>query len=187
MSPLNLTSSSPSLKTSAIRSSSSSRGWRFTALRVEGDYEVHSGGIRRKGNVIGTPGLDEEEEGDCVGLDGGGSSSVQSSDIQTGLGDNFAHVRDDHGPGGGGGKPGQVGGRFWMFMRIGSWNPSTWVVIASAWLIFTTLVDLHHIPSVQYMLQTSSRKLFESRPHVNAWVADIIARPAWAKVLDTKG
>ncbi|PON96596.1 S-crystallin [Trema orientale] len=49
------------------------------------------------------------------------------------------------------------------------------------------LVDLHHIPSVQYMLETSLRKLFESRPHVNAWVADIIARPAWAKVLAMKG
>ncbi|CBI36819.3 unnamed protein product, partial [Vitis vinifera] len=31
--------------------------------------------------------------------------------------------------------------------------------------------------------QLISKKLFDSRPHVSAWVADITARPAWAKVI----
>jgi len=46
-----------------------------------------------------------------------------------------------------------------------------------------TLADLHHLPTIHYLMNTSSKKLFESRPHVTAWVADITARPAWSKVL----
>ncbi|XP_057424353.1 glutathione S-transferase-like [Lotus japonicus] len=46
-----------------------------------------------------------------------------------------------------------------------------------------TLADLHHIPNIFYLMNTQSKKLFESRPHVNAWVADITARPAWSKVV----
>lgn len=46
-----------------------------------------------------------------------------------------------------------------------------------------TLVDLHHLPSLHYLMKSQSKKLFESRPHVSAWVADITARPAWSKVL----
>ncbi|KDP28124.1 hypothetical protein JCGZ_13895 [Jatropha curcas] len=46
-----------------------------------------------------------------------------------------------------------------------------------------TLVDLHHLPNLQLLLLTQSKKLIESRPHVSAWAADITARPAWAKVL----
>ncbi|KAE8009535.1 hypothetical protein FH972_005967 [Carpinus fangiana] len=46
-----------------------------------------------------------------------------------------------------------------------------------------TLADLHHIPTIQYLLGTEAKKLFESRPHVSAWAADITARPAWCKVL----
>lgn len=46
-----------------------------------------------------------------------------------------------------------------------------------------TLVDLHHLPNIQYLLGTSAKELFQSRPHVSAWVADITARPAWSKVL----
>jgi glutathione S-transferase len=46
-----------------------------------------------------------------------------------------------------------------------------------------TLVDLHHLPTIQYLLGTKAKKLFDSRPHVSAWVADITARPAWCKVL----
>jgi len=45
-----------------------------------------------------------------------------------------------------------------------------------------TLVDLHHLPTIQYLLDTEVKKLFDSRPHVSAWVADITARPAWCKV-----
>jgi glutathione S-transferase len=46
-----------------------------------------------------------------------------------------------------------------------------------------TLVDLHHVPSLHYLMKSQSKKLFESRPYVNAWVDDITARPAWSKVL----
>jgi glutathione S-transferase len=47
-----------------------------------------------------------------------------------------------------------------------------------------TLADLHHLPTIHYLMGTQSKKLFDSRPHVNAWIADISARPAWLKVLD---
>uniref|UniRef100_A0A803NHJ3 glutathione transferase n=1 Tax=Cannabis sativa TaxID=3483 RepID=A0A803NHJ3_CANSA len=46
-----------------------------------------------------------------------------------------------------------------------------------------TLADLHHLPHIQYLMETRSWKLFESRSHVHAWAADITARPAWSKVL----
>ncbi|KAM6540990.1 hypothetical protein CsatB_005437 [Cannabis sativa] len=46
-----------------------------------------------------------------------------------------------------------------------------------------TLADLHHLPNLQGMLGTNMKNHIESRPHVKAWVADITARPAWAKVL----
>ncbi|KAG5051889.1 hypothetical protein AAZX31_02G147600 [Glycine max] len=46
-----------------------------------------------------------------------------------------------------------------------------------------TLADLHHLPTIHYLMKTQSKKLFESRPHVGAWVADITARTAWSKVL----
>ncbi|KAL5561503.1 hypothetical protein UlMin_031250 [Ulmus minor] len=49
-----------------------------------------------------------------------------------------------------------------------------------------TLADLHHLPNIGCLLTTSTKRLFESRPHVNAWIADITARPAWAKVLAFK-
>ncbi|KAG2697387.1 hypothetical protein I3843_07G102100 [Carya illinoinensis] len=46
-----------------------------------------------------------------------------------------------------------------------------------------TLVDLHHLPNINYLMGTEIKKLFDSRPHVSAWIADITARPAWSKVL----
>nr|TKS02749.1 glutathione S-transferase F6-like [Populus alba] len=46
-----------------------------------------------------------------------------------------------------------------------------------------TLADLHHLPNTQALLGTPSKKLFDSRPHVSAWVASITGRPAWGKVL----
>lgn len=46
-----------------------------------------------------------------------------------------------------------------------------------------TLADLHHLPTIHYLMKSQTKKLFESRPHVSAWVADITARPAWYKVL----
>ncbi|XP_065861307.1 glutathione S-transferase-like [Euphorbia lathyris] len=46
-----------------------------------------------------------------------------------------------------------------------------------------TLADLHHLPNLQLLLTSQCKKLFDSRPHVAAWAADITARPTWAKVL----
>ncbi|CAI0463010.1 unnamed protein product [Linum tenue] len=46
-----------------------------------------------------------------------------------------------------------------------------------------TLVDLHHLPNLQCLIGTPTKKLLDSRPKVSAWIADITARPAWAKVL----
>ncbi|KAE8671309.1 Glutathione S-transferase [Hibiscus syriacus] len=48
---------------------------------------------------------------------------------------------------------------------------------------YFTLADLYHLPNIQCLLATSAKKLLESRPHVNAWVKEITARPAWSKVL----
>ncbi|KAJ6338466.1 hypothetical protein OIU76_008021 [Salix suchowensis] len=44
-----------------------------------------------------------------------------------------------------------------------------------------TLADLHHLPNIQALLGTPSKKLFDSRPRVCAWVARITGRPAWGK------
>lgn len=46
-----------------------------------------------------------------------------------------------------------------------------------------TLVDLHHLPNINLLLGTPVKKLFDARPHVSAWAADITSRPSWAKVL----
>ncbi|MQM11119.1 hypothetical protein Taro_044026 [Colocasia esculenta] len=45
------------------------------------------------------------------------------------------------------------------------------------------IADLHHQPVVHYLVGTPAKAVFESRPNVSRWVADILARPAWAKVL----
>ncbi|CAN0923557.1 Glutathione S-transferase F8, chloroplastic [Linum grandiflorum] len=47
-----------------------------------------------------------------------------------------------------------------------------------------SLVDLHHLPNIQVLQGTPSKKLFDSHPKVAAWIADISGRPAWTKVLD---
>ncbi|XP_006355800.1 glutathione S-transferase-like [Solanum tuberosum] len=47
-----------------------------------------------------------------------------------------------------------------------------------------TLADLHHAPVLHYLIGTKVKSLFNARPHVSAWVADILARPAWAKSLE---
>ncbi|XP_030517606.1 glutathione S-transferase-like isoform X2 [Rhodamnia argentea] len=46
-----------------------------------------------------------------------------------------------------------------------------------------TLADLHHQPALTNLMGTQVKKLFDARPKVSAWVADIMARPALAKVL----
>lgn len=45
-----------------------------------------------------------------------------------------------------------------------------------------TLADLHHLPNINYLINTQVKELFTSRPHVNAWCTDILSRPAWLKV-----
>ncbi|KAK1428192.1 hypothetical protein QVD17_17021 [Tagetes erecta] len=45
-----------------------------------------------------------------------------------------------------------------------------------------TLADLHHLPVVMYLMGTKVKKLFDARPHVKAWAAEIQSRPAWLKV-----
>ncbi|KAJ7977531.1 Glutathione S-transferase [Quillaja saponaria] len=61
-------------------------------------------------------------------------------------------------------------------------------LVQSKYLAFDsfTLADLHHLPNLQYLMGTQSWELFESRPHVSAWVTDIMARPAWSKVVAMK-
>lgn len=46
-----------------------------------------------------------------------------------------------------------------------------------------TLADLHHLPALHYLKGTKVKQLFEERPHVSAWCKDILARPAWEKVV----
>ncbi|KAK6127399.1 hypothetical protein DH2020_038859 [Rehmannia glutinosa] len=46
-----------------------------------------------------------------------------------------------------------------------------------------TLADLHHLPTLSYLMGTRVKSVFDSRPHVSAWCADILARPSWQKVI----
>ncbi|KAK4423365.1 Glutathione S-transferase [Sesamum alatum] len=46
-----------------------------------------------------------------------------------------------------------------------------------------SLADLHHVPIISNLFTTKVKAVFEERPHVSAWCADILARPAWQKVL----
>ncbi|KAF8015072.1 hypothetical protein BT93_H0765 [Corymbia citriodora subsp. variegata] len=46
-----------------------------------------------------------------------------------------------------------------------------------------TLADLHHLLALSNLMGTPAKTLFDARPKVSAWVADIMARPAWVKVL----
>ncbi|KAJ0797154.1 putative glutathione transferase [Helianthus annuus] len=45
-----------------------------------------------------------------------------------------------------------------------------------------TLADLHHLPGMHYLRSTKAKGWFQGRPHVRAWAADILSRPAWVKV-----
>ncbi|KAJ0610226.1 putative glutathione transferase [Helianthus annuus] len=44
-----------------------------------------------------------------------------------------------------------------------------------------TLADLHHLPILKYLFGTKAKRLFDARPHVSAWAAEIQSRPAWVK------
>ncbi|XP_022899091.1 glutathione S-transferase-like [Olea europaea var. sylvestris] len=46
-----------------------------------------------------------------------------------------------------------------------------------------TLADLHHLPVINYLMGSKIKALFDARPHVSAWCADILARPAWQKII----
>ncbi|KAK6127401.1 hypothetical protein DH2020_038861 [Rehmannia glutinosa] len=46
-----------------------------------------------------------------------------------------------------------------------------------------TLADLHHLPTLHYLMGTRAKAVIDARPHVSAWCADILARPAWQKVI----
>lgn len=48
-----------------------------------------------------------------------------------------------------------------------------------------TLVDLHHLPNIKYLLETKVKRLFEARPHVSAWVNEILSRPAWTNLFSS--
>ncbi|GER24745.1 glutathione S-transferase [Striga asiatica] len=45
-----------------------------------------------------------------------------------------------------------------------------------------TLVDLHHVPIINYLMNTKVKALFEARPNVNAWCSELLSRPASQKV-----
>lgn len=49
-----------------------------------------------------------------------------------------------------------------------------------------TIADLVHLPNLQSLMGTPAKKLIESRPLVGAWCSEILARPAWAKVLEMR-
>ncbi|KAK4407025.1 Glutathione S-transferase [Sesamum angolense] len=44
-----------------------------------------------------------------------------------------------------------------------------------------SLADLHHLPIINNLFKTKVKALFDQRPHVSAWCADLLARPAWQK------
>ncbi|CAI9785619.1 unnamed protein product [Fraxinus pennsylvanica] len=46
-----------------------------------------------------------------------------------------------------------------------------------------TLADLHHLPVINYLMGSKIKSLFDERPHVSAWCADILGRPSWKKVV----
>ncbi|KAG2298256.1 hypothetical protein Bca52824_034728 [Brassica carinata] len=47
-----------------------------------------------------------------------------------------------------------------------------------------TLVDLHHLPNIQYLLETTTKRLLENRPRVRMWVDEITGREAWKMACD---
>ena len=46
------------------------------------------------------------------------------------------------------------------------------------------LADLHHIPVLNILMGTPSKKVFEARPHVCKWAESVLSRPSWCKVLE---
>lgn len=46
-----------------------------------------------------------------------------------------------------------------------------------------TLADIVYTPSTAVALKTPQSELYSKRPHVKAWVDNVIALPSWQKVL----
>ncbi|KAL6564219.1 hypothetical protein OROMI_015669 [Orobanche minor] len=46
-----------------------------------------------------------------------------------------------------------------------------------------TQADLHHLPTLDYLMGTRAKAIFDARPRVSAWCKDIMARLAWQKVI----
>ncbi|XAR61307.1 Glutathione transferase [Bertholletia excelsa] len=46
-----------------------------------------------------------------------------------------------------------------------------------------TLADLLHLPNLEMLFKTPVKAAFESRPNVSRWANEILARPAWKKVV----
>ncbi|CAA0828190.1 Glutathione S-transferase F7 [Striga hermonthica] len=49
-----------------------------------------------------------------------------------------------------------------------------------------TLADLSHLPTLECLMGTRAKAIIEARAHVHAWAKDILARPAWQKVVAMK-
>ncbi|KAK4418158.1 Glutathione S-transferase [Sesamum alatum] len=47
-----------------------------------------------------------------------------------------------------------------------------------------SLADLHHVPIINNLFKTKVKVVFEERQRGSAWCADLLARPAWQKVLE---
>ncbi|XP_076885210.1 glutathione S-transferase APIC-like [Bidens hawaiensis] len=45
-----------------------------------------------------------------------------------------------------------------------------------------SLADLSHAPMIKHLMGTEMKRVFDAQPHVSAWVADILSRPACVKV-----
>ncbi|KAL3644787.1 hypothetical protein CASFOL_009967 [Castilleja foliolosa] len=46
-----------------------------------------------------------------------------------------------------------------------------------------TLADLNHLPLLDHLMKTRVKAVFDNHPRVSAWAVDILARPAWKKVV----
>ncbi|CAH1431718.1 unnamed protein product [Lactuca virosa] len=45
-----------------------------------------------------------------------------------------------------------------------------------------SMADLYHVPVIKFLMGTQTKKVFDARPHVSAWITDILSRPSCLKV-----
>ncbi|EOA39354.1 hypothetical protein CARUB_v10012405mg [Capsella rubella] len=84
--------------------------------------------------------------------------------------------------------------RMWMYIESLDFDPLASILAFEQYIkptyglrtISFTLADLYHLPNIQYLMDTKTKRLFESRASVHRWVAEITARPAWKKACDVK-